>query len=69
MAKTKQQPLIQYSFAVRATFSRCTGLVFANSIEEARGKAERGEWIDGIGTDGAELVDWKIQNVSHAVED
>lgn len=69
MAETKKQPLTQYAFAVRATFSGCTGLVFAHSVEEAREKAKAGDWIDGIETNTAELVDWELQKLEHAVED
>ena len=67
-AKVKEPPLTQYSIAVRATFSACSAHVFATSIEEAREKAKRGEFMDGIDPNGAALVDWKIQSISYFVE-
>ena len=67
-AKVKEPPLTQYSIAVRATFLACSALVSATSIEEAREKAKRGEFMDGIDANGAALVDWEIQSISYFVE-
>ena len=68
VAKVKEPPLTQYSIAARATFSACSALVVATSLEEAREKAKRGEFIDGIDSNGAALVDWEIQSISYFVE-
>lgn len=61
MAKRKQKPAVEreFCFQGRATLSGVTFFVKAASEDEAREKAEAGDYFD-VDERNASWVDWKI---------
>jgi hypothetical protein len=59
---------MRFDITLQAIISGATAQVEARDLQEARRKAEKGDFVDAIDLKVGELVDWEVKSV-HAGEE